>query len=129
MTPEIIRIRIKEGESWKELPPPSKYKVTFEDLDSEASKRYITTGRMKRSRIVKNIMKISITYNLLTMAKTSETINLVSEKSMLEVQLYNVISKSTETRTFYTASRSYEVTRMFNGEYKSSGLAFDLVEC
>ena len=50
------------GSNGTKLPAPSEYEVSYEDLDSEESKRYVTTGVMRRKRIRSNVMKVTLTY-------------------------------------------------------------------
>lgn len=110
-----------------ELPAPSSYSVSFEDLDSEQSKRYVTTGKLRRKRVRGEVLKISLTYNLVDMP------NVLSIMKMIRPQTYTAelflpnegIVGSLE---MYSNKKQFEYIRMAGGEHKAKSFTFDMTE-
>lgn len=123
-----ISLQVFYNGVWVSLPAPSEYKVSMEDLDGENSKRYITTGRLKRSRIRKNVFKISLSYKLTNLDKLSLMLDAVSEEATFRAKFYHPIRKAMVEREFYNSKKSYSYKHLGNGVYRVEGLSFDLTE-
>ena len=75
------------------LPPPSSYQVSFEDLDSDESKRYISSGKMRRKRIRAEVMKITVTYNLCDLKNVFDIIKAIRPQTYT-ANLYAMLALS-----------------------------------
>ena len=109
----------------KELPTPSSYSVNLEDVDSD-SIRIITTGKLIRSRIKPEVIKISLSYNLNEMTdilKILEMIRPVTFQASLFLPQYGIIGEV----EMYANQKGYNYIHTANGA-KAQAFSFDLQE-
>lgn len=109
------------------LPAPSSYSVSFEDLDSEQSKRYVTSGKLRRKRIRSEVLKISLTYNLTDMPDVLSIMKMIKPQTYI-AELYLPNEGITGTIEMYSNKKQFNYIRMRNGEHKAQSFTFDMTE-
>jgi len=119
---DTIKIKI-EG---VELPTPSSYSVSLEDLDSGGSIRIITTGKLIRSRIRAEILKISLTYNLTDTPDILKILRMI-KPTTFKVLLYLPNEGLNGTIEMYANQKQYNYKRVSTG-IKADSFSFDLTE-
>lgn len=96
------------------LPTPSQYQVDFEDVDKD-SKRNLKDATMKRNVIRKNVAKITINWDLMTVEKCNELMTILSkEKETISVTFYDVRIGKINTIRMYVAKLNYKYVRANN---------------
>lgn len=108
------------------LPAPSSYSVTFEDLDSDDSKRYISTGIMRRKRIRAEVMKISVVYNLCDLSDVTSIIKAIKPQTFT-ANLYLPNEGIYGDLTMYANKKTFNYKRVSTG-LKAESFSFDLTE-
>lgn len=108
-----------------QLPTPSDYKPSFEDLDAEGI-RPITTGILKRNRIRARVMKCELSWNLKSLLDT-HTIFAMLEPEKFQATVYDNTKNEYVTKTFYCSKCEYEYIRTLNGT-KAKSIKANLVE-
>lgn len=108
------------------LPPPSSYEVSFEDLDSEQSKRYITTGKMRRKRVRAEVMKVSLTYNLSEFEDVLSIIKLIRPQTYT-CELYLPNEGIAGTLEMYSNKKKFNYINTATG-HKAQSFSFDMTE-
>lgn len=108
------------------MPTPSSYQVSFEDLDSEESKRYINTGKMRRKRIRAEVMKISISYKLNSLDDVLKIIKMLRPQTF-DAEVYLPNEGIRGTLEMYSNKKSFNYKRVKSG-LKAETFSFDLTE-
>lgn len=108
------------------LPPPSSYDVSFEDLDSEQSKRYIVIGKMRRKRTRAEVMKISLVYNLCDMPDILEIIKMIRPQTY-KAELYLPNEGIVGTIEMYSNKKKFNYINTATG-HKAQSFSFDMTE-
>lgn len=110
----------------EELPIPSNYSVSLEDLDSDGSIRIITTGRLIRSRIRSEVIKISLSYNLNEMTDVFTILKMIRPATFtasLFLPQYGIVGEI----EMYANKKGYDYIHTTNG-MKAQSFSFDLTE-
>lgn len=108
------------------LPPPSSYEVSFEDLDSDKTKRYIESGKMRRKRVRSEVMKISLVYNLKEMQDILSIIKLIRPQTY-QVELYLPNEGIVGTLEMYSNKKKFNYINTATG-HKAQSFSFDMTE-
>ena len=108
------------------LPAPSSYEVSFEDLDSEQSKRYVTSGKMRRKRIRSEVMKITLTYNLNDLPDVMQILKMIKPETY-SAELYLPNEGIFGTLVMYSNKKKFNYIRMMTG-HKAQSFSFDMTE-
>lgn len=108
------------------LPAPSSYQVSFEDLDSEDTKRYVKTGKMRRKRTRSEVMKVSLVYNLSDMPNILKIMRMIKPQTFF-VELYLPNEGVIGTIEMYSNKKQFNYIRIGN-DHKAQSFSFDLTE-
>ncbi|MBS5369176.1 MAG: hypothetical protein KHY19_06925 [Coprobacillus cateniformis] len=108
------------------LPAPSSYEVNFEDLDSDQSKRYVKTGKMRRKRIRSEVMKISLSYNLKDMPDIMKIMRMIKPETY-SVELYLPNEGISGTLIMYSNKKKFNYINTVTG-HKAQSFSFDMTE-
>ncbi len=108
------------------LPPPSSYQVSFEDLDSDESKRYISSGKMRRKRIRAEVMKITVTYNLCDLKNVFDIIKAIRPQTYT-ANLYLPNEGIYGDLVMYSNKKQFNYKRVATG-LKAESFSFDMTE-
>ena len=107
------------------LPTPSDYQVSLNDLDAQGD-RPITTGKLKRKRIRKNVLSVDLVYLLKDFPNTSEILQMIDDETF-KVDIYDAVGGVIASKTMYAGPKKYGyVVTQF--EPKAQGLSISLVE-
>lgn len=120
----VSRIGIKINGA--ELPAPSSYDVSFEDLDSEQSKRYVTTGKLRRKRARSEVMKISLVYNLKDMPDVMKIMRMIKPQTY-SAELYLPNEGIVGTLEMYSNKKKFNYINTSTG-HKAQSFSFDMTE-
>lgn len=108
------------------LPVPSDIKVTFEDLDSEELKRYLTTGKMRRKRIRAEVLKLEVTYNLTDVDNIYTVLEAIRPQTYT-AKLYLPDEKIYGTLEMYSNEKTFNYVRVKTG-LKAQPFTFTMTE-
>lgn len=108
------------------LPTPSEYSVSFEDLDSDQSKRYVTSGKMRRKRIRSECLKISLTYNLNDMPDILTIMKMIKPQTY-SAELYLPNEGIIGTLEMYSNKKKFNYVKTKTG-HKAQSFSFDMTE-
>lgn len=111
-----------------QLPSPSDYQVELNDLDSENSKRYVTTGKMRRKRIRKNVLSITLKWDLLSMPEVKTLINLCADEQSYTATIYIPDEGINGTKVMYSNKKSYSYKAMYRALHKAKDFTFTMTE-
>lgn len=109
-----------------DLPPPSTYEVSFEDLDSDQSKRYVTTGKMRRKRVRSEVMKISLTYSLKDMPDIMRIMKMIRPQTY-KADIYLPNEGMRGTLEMYSNKKKFNYVHTATG-HKAQSFSFDMTE-
>lgn len=109
------------------LPPPTKFDLSWDDLDSPNSLRDIKRGVLHREVIRSNVLKISFAYNVEELATLSTVLELCRKK-VVQVEAFDIESMTRKTYNMYISKPKTSLIAVGNGVF-SKGFAFDLTEC
>ena len=105
-----------------QLPTPTTYSVSYQDLDSSNTKRS-EDGMLHRKRVRESMAKIKVSWNNLDTDKADLILNAVSPASFSVIYYFGV----QKTATMYVSDRSCELVRV-NYDQAKWNLEFSLVE-
>lgn len=91
----------------REMPTPSKFNITLNDLDSEETGRSID-GNLHRDVIGRNFRTIDIEWKHMTRGDLQSFLNAVSATDF-PVTYYDPISDATITKTMYAGNRKVDM--------------------
>lgn len=109
------------------LPPPTKFDLSWGDLDSPNSLRDIKRGVLRREVIRSNVLKISFAYNVEELATLSTVLKLCRKK-VVQVEAFDIESMTRKTYNMYISTPKTSLIAVGNNIF-SKGFAFDLTEC
>lgn len=108
-----------------ELPAPSEWDVSYDDLDAE-SLRSISDGVLDRNRIRSDVQKIHLCYFLKDLESITAMYKLISPQSF-EVELWDDTKGKRVTKTMYAGPKKHTYIRTQSG-IKGQAVQFSLVE-
>ena len=98
----------------KAMPAPSKFNITFNDLDSEETGRSID-GNLHRDVIGTNFRTIELSWNYMTRENLQKLLNAVS-KTNFEVVYYDPIQNARIVKTMYAGNRKVDMYNYILGK-------------
>ena len=104
------------------LPPPMKYTVEYNDLDSSDTGR-TEDGLLHRTRIRHDVAKIKVSWEQLTTDKADLILTAIAPDSFTVVYYFG----TQKTATMYAGNRSCELRRI-NCNQAKWNISFDLIE-
>lgn len=104
------------------------YKVSLQDLDNEGY-RSITTGKLIRNRIRKDVYKIYLSFPISSLDRVSNILKAIDGETF-NVSFYDVINKVQVTRQMYSGDRSFNYVIANKNGYRAlvQELTFNLIE-
>lgn len=109
------------------LPPPTKFDLSWEDLDSPNSLRDIKLGKLHREVIRSNVVKVSFAYSIDELSVLSQILKWCRNK-VVNVEMFDVESMSRKMYEMYISKPKTTLINVGGGIF-SKGFSFDLTEC
>ena len=109
-----------------DLPCPSSYTWGLSDVSIGESGRD-DSGLMHKNMIAQK-RKLQVTWNALTTTECATILSTVNASEYLTVKYHDLMSNSTETRTFYISDRSAPYKCFWVGNKRVESLSFDFIE-